>query len=1025
MPVIAPIFLFAQILSTGNPLERDLPAGQTHSYTLSLPAGQLVRWKLEGKGAAVVATLRDPSGQPLLTTSFAFYAIPPVAGDYQLELKTADSGSSRYNLQLLETRQPADADRIRLAAAQAYWNGEKERRDRKFAEAEAAFLEAASLWQQAADPSFAVRAWVAAGQTAQIQGHGDRALGHFEKALSLNSGDADPRGQSSTLYGLGISHLYRFELQDALDFLERSRVIRQRVEDRFQQALAAQNAGVAAFYLGDFDRALRYYNEAGDSYAAANDQPGAGYSMLGKASVYQTTGEAQKALDTYSDLVAHWRKLKDRANEARTLNDAGHLHFMLGNDRQALDYYQRALATRLELKDTAGLAETRNNLGLLYTSQRRTAPARENLEEAIRLARAGKQTRSEAYALQNLGHLYALEQQNEKARELYRQSLALKQSLHDRYGEAYTHHSLGELALASGNREQAREDFNRALTMRREAADRPGEAQTLAALARVNRDLHNGTEALEQISSALQLVETSRSNIANRDLQVKYFATRRSYYDFAVEVAAGSGHPDAALEFSERAHARALLDGLREAHVDLSEGVDPQLLTRQKGTEQRIQSQAALLWQLSPAQAERTRRQLDALLSEAEEIRARIRTASPHYAALAEPQPVHAREIRATLRDGSLFLEYTLGDERSFLLLSTAARTSTVTLPPRARIEAAARRLHEILNERNRDLADESPEQRAKRIAAADAAFPQAAASLSALILPPQVHTAGLGVRRLILVPDGILQNIPFSALSFAGTAEPLVSTYEVVALPSASVLLQLRGEAASRRPKPKTLAVFADPVFEPADPRLPSPATGGAGRETLERLRFSRLEADRIASLLVPASYVKTTDFDANLARFRAAALGDFRILHLATHAILNPTQPELSGVALSLYDASGRPREGLLRLHEIYRLKLPIELVVLSGCQTALGNDIPGEGLLSLTRGFFHAGAARVLASMWSVQDRATAELMTTFYRGLLLNHLPPAAALRAAQQKIRSQPGWASPYYWAGFTLQGEWR
>jgi CHAT domain-containing protein len=155
------------------------------------------------------------------------------------------------------------------------------------------------------------------------------------------------------------------------------------------------------------------------------------------------------------------------------------------------------------------------------------------------------------------------------------------------------------------------------------------------------------------------------------------------------------------------------------------------------------------------------------------------------------------------------------------------------------------------------------------------------------------------------------------------------------------------------------------------------------------------------------------------------SGALARYRIVHFATHGILDTAHPELSGLALSGVDRQGRPVAGFLGAHEIYRLRLPADVVVLSGCETALGREIRGEGLVGLTRAFLHAGARRVVVSLWPVQDQATAELMRRFYLGMLHRHLPPAAALRAAQAGLRDEPAWRDPYFWAGFVLQGDWR
>jgi CHAT domain-containing protein len=191
-----------------------------------------------------------------------------------------------------------------------------------------------------------------------------------------------------------------------------------------------------------------------------------------------------------------------------------------------------------------------------------------------------------------------------------------------------------------------------------------------------------------------------------------------------------------------------------------------------------------------------------------------------------------------------------------------------------------------------------------------------------------------------------------------------------------------------------------------------------------MARLAFSRQEATGILAA-TRGDAMQALGFDANRTMATDPALSQYRIIHFATHSILDSQHPELSGIVLSLVDQHGESRDGFLRLHDLYNLNLPAELVVLSACQTGLGKDIKGEGLVGLTRGFMYAGAARVLASLWKVDDAATAELMKRFYQAMLGDEqLPPAAALRQAQIAISRQKQWAAPYYWAGFVFQGEW-
>jgi CHAT domain-containing protein len=417
-------------------------------------------------------------------------------------------------------------------------------------------------------------------------------------------------------------------------------------------------------------------------------------------------------------------------------------------------------------------------------------------------------------------------------------------------------------------------------------------------------------------------------------------------------------------------------------------------------------------------------RQVDTQTAELEELEGQIRSTSPHYAALMQPQPLSVREVQGQVLDSdTLLLEYSLGVERSFVWVVTKTSLTAHELPPRSVVEAAAQRVYDLLTARQAPLSR-------TRLAEADAQYASEAAALSRMVLSPVWSQLGTK-RRLLIVGDGRLQYVPFAALPEPAreNAEPipLVVEHEVVSMPSASTIGVLRREISNRAPSPKAVAIFADPVFARDDARV-RPSAGLAvtdSRGGMARLLFSRREAAAILAVAPAGQSTQALDFQANRAMVTDAALRQYRIIHFATHGILDSEHPELSGIVLSLVDREGKPQDGFLRLHDFYNMNLPAELVVLSACQTALGKDVKGEGLVGLTRGFMYAGAARVVASLWKVDDAATAELMKRFYQGMLGNQqLSPAAALRAAQLAMLQQKQWASPYYWAAFVHQGEW-
>ncbi len=434
-------------------------------------------------------------------------------------------------------------------------------------------------------------------------------------------------------------------------------------------------------------------------------------------------------------------------------------------------------------------------------------------------------------------------------------------------------------------------------------------------------------------------------------------------------------------------------------------------------------------------------------------------------------------------------LEYSLGEDRSFVFAVTPTSLQAFELPKRAEVERAARRVYDLLTARNHSVKGETEEQARKRWTQAEEAYPKAAEELSRMILGPvaaqlsggpamnvaEAKSGGVSGRvqgrRLLVVADGALQYIPFAVLpvpeknptaSGGPQQVPLMVSQEIVNLPSASVLAVLRQEAKGRKPAPKAVAVLADPVFDQQDSRLAANAKPAAayaqmasaattrgtepqdstaahlltrsaadlglsrdGKLSLPRLLFSRQEAEAIRAVTPSGQIKEAVDFEASRTTALSAELRNYRIVHFATHGLINSEHPELSGLVFSLVDEKGQPQDGFLQLQDIYNMDLPADLVVLSACETGLGKEINGEGLIGLTRGFMYAGASRVVASLWNVSDAATASLMAEFYRAMEKDHMPPAAALRAAQIHMWRQKRWTSPYYWAAFQIQGEWK
>jgi CHAT domain-containing protein len=756
--------------------------------------------------------------------------------------------------------------------------------------------------------------------------------------------------------------------------------------------------------------------------------------------------------------MERWRP-SDRNGEAQTLNNIGEVYWSLGEIRKALEKLNEALPLRRTVGDRRGEAQTLNNLGLVYWSLGEMQKALEKHNEALPISRAIGARKVEAETLADIGGVYLSLGEMQKALEKYNEALPLRRMVGDRRGEATTLTNIGQVYDALGETQKALEQYNDALLLRREIGDRSGEADTLLGIARVEQKRGNLTQARQLIEQAIGLIESLRTNIAGQELRASCFASRHEFFESYIDVLMqmrkqnpAAAFDALALAVSERARASSLLELLTEARADIRQGVDSSLLERERSLQQRLNAKAAAQVSLlnrkhTPEQADAAAKEIVAITAEYEEIQAQIRTRSPRYAALTQPQPLGLTEIQQqALDEDTLLLEYALGERRSYLWFVSQRSINSYELPPRAEIEAATRRVYELLTVRPKRWAPPDPQLIAQ------------ARTLSRMLLGPVASQ--LSGKRLVVVAPGALSYLPFTALPLPedkkrpdGDYEPLIAKHEVVSIPSASVLAIIRRETAGRQRAAKSIAVLADPVFEESDPRLDEAKKGNSSGKTLAtraadaeyseltrairtmnfpdaragfvRLPFSRYEADSLFALTPKGTGLKATDFNASRALALSGQLSQYRILHFATHGLLNSERPELSGLVFSLIDREGKPQDGFLRLHEVYNLQLNADLIVLSACESGLGKEIKGEGLIGLTRGFMYSGAPRVVASLWNVDDLATAELMKHFYQGMLKDGLPAGAALRAAQLELSRQKRWASPYYWASFVLHGEWK
>jgi CHAT domain-containing protein/uncharacterized protein HemY len=908
----------------------------------------------------------------------------------------------------------------------------------------------------------------------------EKVIEYSEQALVIAREIKDRYTEGYALNRLGSAYFDLSRYEKAIEYYEQSLVIAREVKNRKAEGDAFRFLGDAYSHLGHYDKAVEYVEQALVIDREIKNRNGEGYTLNNLGIIYMALDRYEKAIENLENALLIFREVKDRPGQGKALLNLGLAYRYLGRYEKAIEYYEQSLAVTREAKDRLNEGWTLNDMGSPYRLWGQPQKAIEHYEQALAIAREIKNRSLEANVLDNLGLGHNSLHSYKKAIEYFEQALAIYRETKERVNEGIELADLGNAYRLSGRAEKAIDYYQQALSIHREVKDQLHEADTLNGLAQAERSQGNLNAARNHIEQSLQIAESLRAGVVSPESRTSFLATVQESYQLYTDLLMqqhrfepSKGFDALAVETSERQRARSLLDLLSEAHADVRQGVDAALVERERSLGQQLENKAQLLARASKSeQVASLKQEISQLEIDYERAQTDIRKASPHYAALTQPQPLKLKEIQQQLDPDTLLLEYALGGEQSYLWAITKDSLSSYELPKEEEIKQSAVRLNELLTARASSNRGESAATRQQRITEADAKLPAAASELSHTLLGPVASR--LGSKRMVIVADGALQYIPFAMLpepslvssqwsvaqrkrsTSIDKLQPLIVNHEVVSLPSASALAIQRAELAGRQPAPKLLAVIADPVFDRADNRVQSLSTASDAKQQMQpasftdtriiehlaakpddkagvavqklviaRLPFTRQEANQLLALAPKTSSFSAVDFQANRATVLSGELSQYRYVHFATHGWLDSERPGLSALVLSMVDQQGKPEDGFLRANDVYNLKLPAELVVLSACQTGLGKEIKGEGVVGLTRGFMYAGAARVVVSLWNVNDKATADLMTKFYEKMLKQQERPAAALRAAQVEMWRQKQWHSPYYWAPFTMQGEWR
>jgi CHAT domain-containing protein/tetratricopeptide (TPR) repeat protein len=880
------------------------------------------------------------------------------------------------------------------------------------------------------------------------------SLAHFQSALELYEEIGDARGVAQALGGIGYLH-WTLDRSQYLRLNLLALDARVAADDHQLTGNTLYDVGLAYQYVErDYEQALSYYRRSDSVRVAIGDSLALNRMLPAVASLYRTTGDLPRSRRYYERSIRAHERAGDDRRLAISERNLGVLLSYMGFHSDALPHLRRAQAIHEAREEMADVAPVVNWIGVVYRRLGDYDGAVAAYQQAIQIAEEAENTEWLGWAYNNLGVVLAYAGRYPRATTFYNRALEAFEGIGLHAGIldatlniADGYYELGDYALAEefGARAGVLADSlgdptrqGRALgtlasiyaqtgrVPESEAAfddlaelarfTNMSELEWGALLQRAHLEGERGavTQALTHYEQAFEALERTRMAQLTDEDKSGYLAQQRyafeDYTHFLGDLQADDPAQDylsRAFEFTERGKARAFLDLLAEALANVSEGVEPELLTRQSDMLEALAgaraavAEAASDPEAAPDDARNARAFLDSLETGYDLLQREIRSTNPRYADLQYPQTATIQDVQDGLLDAeTALLEYAVGDSSSTLWVITRDASNMYRLPARAAIQEQVELFRFALSDPARS----------------DAATYAATARRLYQMLLQSAEAELADIERLIIVPDDVLHYIPFEALVTDSTGSNsfakmpyLIARHAVSYAPSASVLLQVRSSASSRdHGVRKDLLAFGDPTFSDSD--------------NLAQLPFAGLEVDAISRLFESSRSDVYRGHEASEMRAKAAVnLSGYRYVHFATHGLINEDRPDFSGIALAADALSDD--DGFLQAAEVFNLKIDADLVVLSACETGLGRLVRGEGLVGLTRAFMYAGAPSVVVSLWAVADQSTAQLMEGLYTRLAPGTESRDESLRGAKRQMIASGENAHPFFWAPFVLVGD--
>ncbi|MBW4582027.1 MAG: tetratricopeptide repeat protein [Tildeniella nuda ZEHNDER 1965/U140] len=819
------------------------------------------------------------------------------------------------------------------------------------------------------------------GEAYRNLGQYPKALETFQQALTIHREVENRPVEGTTLSNIGEVYRNLGQYPKALETFQQVLTIHREVENRPEEGTTLNNIGAVYHSLGQYPKALETYQQALTIHREVKNRPVEGTTLNNIGEVYRNLGQYPKALETYQQALTIHREVKNRPVEGTTLSNIGAVYHSLGQYPKALETYQQALAILREVKNRPGEGVILNNIGEVYRNLGQYPKALETYQQALAIHREVQNRPEEGTTLNNIGIVHHGLEQYAKALETYQQALAIHREVQNRPEEGTTLNNIGEVYRSLGQYPKALETYQQALAIHREVQNRPVEGATLNNIGISLLQVGSFPIAEKSLFEAIDTLESLRPGLSDAN-KITFFETLPQSYSLLQQALIAQNKTQAALEISERGRAKALIELLASRlNADTSDkAVNNQLLT----------TNGLAVGKPTIAQIQQIAKTQNATLVQ--------------YSIIQDGFKVQGKKEwrEVTLYIWAVSPAGTITFRKADL---TSLKTPLDQLVIRSREAIGVRGRGErtdIIVSQTPEALKQRQEQQSRNLKELHKLLIEPIADL----LPKDPND------RVIFVPQGALFLVPFPALQ-AANGTYLIEQHTILTAPAIQALELTHQKAMAQRSKQATKGT-ALVVGNPIMPNVTFKV--GDLPVRLTNLPGAKDEAIAIAQLLNTQPILGQQATKAEVVRQMASA----RIIHLATHGLLDTFKGETPGAIALGPSGNGEINDGLLTSGEIFDMKLNAELVVLSACDTGRG-DLTGDGVIGLSRTLFIAGVPSVIVSLWSVPDAPTAQLMSQFYRNLQQPSTNKAQALRQAMlATMKTHP---NPIDWAAFTLSGE--